>query len=225
MSGLPLRRQLAQLTVVGVDASDVTAVVGLVRSEQVGGIFLGGNATPLLRDGALSRVQAVTDLPVSVAVDDEGGRVQRIDALDGELPSARNAAATMTPLQVHDLGLQRAQALRARGVTVDYAPVLDVSDQPAQAVIGDRSYGPDPESVTAYAYAFASGLREGGVMPVFKHFPGHGHARGDSHRVLPQTPPLGRLSTSDLLPYERLAGFGAAGVMVGHLAVPGLTAA
>jgi beta-N-acetylhexosaminidase len=83
MTGLSLRRQLAQLVVVGVDAGDVTSTVRLVRTEQVGGIFVGGNATAVLRDSALSQVQAVAGVPVSVAVDDEGGRVQRIDALDG----------------------------------------------------------------------------------------------------------------------------------------------
>jgi beta-N-acetylhexosaminidase len=223
MTGLSLRRQLAQLVVVGVDAGDVTSTVRLVRTEQVGGIFVGGNATAVLRDSALSQVQAVAGVPVSVAVDDEGGRVQRIDALDGPLPSARTVASAMHPDQVHELGVRRGRALRARGVTTDYAPVLDVSDQPAGAVIGDRSYGSAPAAVAAYAYAFAAGLRESGVTPVFKHFPGHGHARGDSHRVLPETPPLHRLTATDLPPYERLAEFGAAGVMVGHLAVPGLT--
>ncbi|VVJ18942.1 beta-glycosyl hydrolase [Amycolatopsis camponoti] len=224
VAGLPVRHLLAQLLVVGVDAGDVKTTARLVRTEQVGGIFLGGNATAMLRDDAVARIQAGAELPVSVAVDDEGGRVQRIDALDGELPSARAVAATSTPRQVHDLGVRRAHALRARGVTVDYAPVLDVSEQPDHAVIGDRSYSADPRTVTTYAYAFAAGLREGGVTPVFKHFPGHGHARGDSHRVLPETPPLDRLTTTDLVPYDGLAAFGAAGVMVGHLSVPGLTA-
>jgi beta-N-acetylhexosaminidase len=75
--------------------------------------------------------------------------------------------------------------LRSRGVTVDLAPDVDLGGQPANAVIGDRSYGTDPAVVVRYAAAFAGGLREGGVLPVLKHFPGHGRANGDSHRGLP----------------------------------------
>ncbi|MGH4011827.1 MAG: glycoside hydrolase family 3 N-terminal domain-containing protein, partial [Pseudonocardiaceae bacterium] len=86
---LPLRRRLAQLLMVGVDARGPREALAVVTSEQVGGIFLPGSATGLLSGGALEQVQAAAVVPVAVAVDDEGGRVQRIDALDGELPSAR----------------------------------------------------------------------------------------------------------------------------------------
>jgi len=82
------RNRLAQRLVVGVDAAGPAAVVDTVRATQVGGIFIGGNATALLRNKALDKVQAVSTTPLAVSVDDEGGRVQRIDGLDGQLPSA-----------------------------------------------------------------------------------------------------------------------------------------
>jgi beta-N-acetylhexosaminidase len=215
------RAKLAQRLVVGVDAADVAGTVETVRASQVGGIFLGGNATALLKNQALRTVQAVSRVPLSVAVDEEGGRVQRIDALDGPLPSAR-AMAKLTPDAVRALAEKRGRQLAARGVTVDYAPDADVSDQPANSVIGDRSFSNDPAVVATYAAAFAQGLRAAGVTPVFKHFPGHGHSSGDSHEGEVSTPPLAQLRAADLRPYETLPQ-ARDQVMVGHLDVPGLT--
>jgi beta-N-acetylhexosaminidase len=223
IAALPMRRRLAQLLMVGVDARGPREALAVVRSEQVGGIFLPGSATGLLSNGALEQVQAAAELPVAVAVDDEGGRVQRIDTLDGELPSARSMAANLSIEQVHELAVKRGGQLRARGVTVDFAPSVDVSSQPDGAVIGDRSFSSDPNTVARYAGAFAKGLRDAGVLPVFKHFPGHGRATGDSHRGSVRTPPLAKLQEVDLLPYRQLLDGQLAAVMVGHLDVPGLT--
>lgn len=220
---LPLRRRLAQLVMVGVDPHDPGEARDLVATEQVGGIFVGGSATGLLSEGALAQVQEVAQLPVAVAVDDEGGRVQRFDEIAGSIPSAREMAATMTPQQVRELARERGAVLRASGVTVDLAPTVDVSSQPDDDVIGDRSFAADPEMVIRYAEAFAQGLRDSGVLPVFKHFPGHGRTDGDSHEEAVRTPPVAELQRTDMLPYRRLLGSGADAVMVGHLDVPGLT--
>ncbi|MGW7537900.1 glycoside hydrolase family 3 N-terminal domain-containing protein [Amycolatopsis sp. NPDC054798] len=217
------RARVAQLVVPGVNAGDPAGVADLVRTQQVGGIFVGDKKTTLLQNDALAGVQRAAKIPVSVAVDEEGGRVQRVDDLDGSIPSARQLAATKTPDEVRAIGEQRGKQLRARGVTVDYAPDADVSDEPDGAVIGDRSYSPDPEKARRYAMAFAEGLRAGGVQPVLKHFPGHGHGSGDSHRGTVVTPPLDQLRKVDLVPYRDISEYGQIGVMVGHLEVPGLT--
>jgi beta-N-acetylhexosaminidase len=222
-TALSPRDRLAQRLVVGVDAADPAAVVATVRATQVGGIFIGGDATALLRNQALAKVQDVATTPLAVSVDDEGGRVQRIDGLDGSLPSARKMAANNTPEQVRALARARGKALVARGVTVDLAPVVDVGRQPANSVVGDRAFSDDPAVVAGYAGAFADGLRDAGVLPVLKHFPGHGHASGDSHRGRVTTPPLADLKKADLRPYTELLDGGAVAVMVGHLDVPGLT--
>jgi beta-N-acetylhexosaminidase len=208
---------------VGVDPTIPGSARAVVAADAVGGVFAGGNATAILRDHALSGLRTAAGIPVAVAVDDEGGRVQRIDDLDGPMPSAREMAATMTPAQVRALAQRRGERLRARGITVDLAPVLDTSSQPANTVIGDRSFSADPATVSRYAGAFAAGLRDAGVLPVFKHFPGHGRASGDSHAALVSTPPLSTLRGHDLLPYRDLLGSGPASVMIGHLDVPGLT--
>ncbi|MFF4598632.1 glycoside hydrolase family 3 N-terminal domain-containing protein [Amycolatopsis sp. NPDC001319] len=223
ISSLDVRARVAQLVVPGVDAANPAAVTKLVQQQQIGGFFVGGNKTTLLQNHALDAVQQAAKIPVSVSVDEEGGRVQRIDDLDGSMPSARELAATKTPAEVRALGVQRGKQLHARGITVDYAPDADVSDEPDDAVIGDRSYSSDPAKVRQYAMAFAEGLRQGGVTPVLKHFPGHGHGSGDSHKGTVTTPPLDQLRKVDLKPYENIAGYGAVEVMVGHLDVPGLT--
>jgi beta-N-acetylhexosaminidase len=217
------RQRLAQLLFVGVSPTDPAAAVNLVRTEQVGGVFIGGNPTILLRGNALRAVQQAARWGVSVAVDEEGGRVQRIDQLDGSMPSARVMARTMTVDQVRAAGRERGEQMRARGVTMDFAPSLDVSSQPDNGPIGDRSFSSDPAKARDYGLAFAAGLRDAGVTPVFKHFPGHGHAQGDSHEGAVTTPPLSSLRNNDLVPYAAVAGFAGGEVMVGHLTVPGLT--
>lgn len=228
VDGLGPREQLAQRLMVGADAEDPRAAAEMVRTDQVGGIFLPGNATALLRDQALRALQAGARIPVTVAVDDEGGRVQRVDDLDGELPSAREMGA-LPPDEVRALAQERGRALAARGVTMDIAPVVDLGGQSDREVIGDRSFGTDPADVTRYARAFAEGLAAAGVAPVVKHFPGHGRADGDSHAGRVTTPPIDDLRAADLRPYADLISpgtplaDGVTGVMVGHLDVPGLT--
>lgn len=223
------RARLAQRLMVGADASDPRGTADTVRATQVGGLFVGGSATELLRDQALRGVQAMARIPLVVAVDDEGGRVQRIDELDGELPSARRMSS-LPPDAVRELGRVRGRALASRGVTTNLAPTVDVGRQRAGAVIGDRSFGADPGAVASLAAAFAEGQREAGIGTVLKHFPGHGRADGDSHRGRVTTPPLADLRAADLVPYAALLGPGGpladgrTGVMVGHLDVPGLTA-
>ena len=223
VSALPLRARLAQRLMVGVNPAQPDSARAAVARYGVGGVFIGGNPTAILRGNALGPAHAAGPVPVSVAVDEEGGRVQRIDQLDGSMPSARTMAATMNPEQVHALGAARGRQLSARGVTVDMAPVLDVDGGPEDGAIGDRSFSADPNTAARYAGAFAAGLRDAGVLPVFKHFPGHGRASGDSHDGLVTTPALGELRSDDLVPYRELLGTGTAAVMVGHLNVPGLT--
>ncbi|MBP2370513.1 glycoside hydrolase family 3 N-terminal domain-containing protein [Pseudonocardia parietis] len=228
VTALSPRDRIAQRLMVGVDASDPAGAAAIVKGSQVGGVFLGGNATALLRDGRMQALQDASRTPLAVAVDEEGGRVQRIDELDGDIPSARQMAASSTPEQVTEIARTRAEQLRARGVTWNLAPSVDVSDKPRSSVIGDRSFSDDPDIATSYARAWAEGQQAGGVYGVLKHFPGHGSGSGDSHEGSVSTPPLAELEQRDLKPYAALVGPGTPldgriGVMLGHLEVPGLT--
>lgn len=216
------RQKLAQLLTVGVTGT--ADAVNVVTSEQVGGIFFGSwTDSSLLTGGGVAQAQAAAIAPLMVTIDEEGGRVSRAGGLIGSAPSARDVAATMTVDQAYQQALDRGRQLRALGVTVNFAPDVDVSSQPADSVIGDRSYSSDPNRVTEYAGAVIRGYQDAGLGAVMKHFPGHGSGSGDSHTGAVTTPPLAQLQTSDLVPFRNLIGSGAA-VMVGHLDVPGLTA-
>ncbi|TSD99335.1 glycoside hydrolase family 3 protein [Skermania sp. ID1734] len=221
LNALQPRDKLAQLLTVGVTGTD--DAVNVVSKYHVGGIFIGGwTDQSLVTAGGLEKVNAAFNIPPMVTIDEEGGRVERLGNVIGALPAARTAAATMSPEQYYNVALQHGQAMRKLGITVNFAPDVDVSDEPANAVIGDRSFSDDPAKVTTYATQFIRAMHDAGVQPVIKHFPGHGHGSGDSHKGPVQTPPLAQLMTDDLVPFRNLVGSGA-GVMVGHLDVPGLT--
>ena len=120
-----------------------------------------------------------------VAIDQEGGRVARLRAGVEELPSMMALGATRDPGLSQRAGEQLAHDLRRAGVTLDFAPVLDLAVDRLNTVIGTRSFGADPDSVVELAQAFANGLTSGGITPTFKHYPGHGSTSVDSHIDLP----------------------------------------
>lgn len=223
LATMSAREKLAQLLMVGVTGADDAAAV--VADQRVGGIFVGNwTDKTMLTDGRLKGiVDSAGPLPLLVSVDEEGGRVSRLSSIIGSAPSARDLAASGNPDDAYQSALTRGRAMRGLGITVDFAPVVDVTDAPANTVIGDRSFSGDPAVVTEFAGAYARGLRDAGVLPVLKHFPGHGRADGDSHHGGVTTPPLEDLQASDLVPYRTLTSQGPVAVMVGHMEIPGLT--
>ncbi|MDJ0395570.1 glycoside hydrolase family 3 N-terminal domain-containing protein [Rhodococcus sp. G-MC3] len=215
------RQRLAQLLTVGV--AGTADAVDIMAREQVGGIFVGSwTDTSTLGEKEVPQIAGAAAVPPMVTIDEEGGRVSRVEDLLGSDPSARETASTMSVDETYQMALERGRGLKGLGVTVDFAPVVDVSSQPDDSVIGDRSYSDDPAEVVEYAGAYAQGLRDAGIQPVIKHFPGHGAGSGDSHTGAVTTPPLDQLMQSDLVPFAQLSQTGV-GVMVGHLDVPGLT--
>ena len=221
LASLSLRQKLAQLLNVGVTGTD--DALSIVQNEEIGGIFVGSwTDQSMLTNREVPQVASASKLPLMVTIDEEGGRVSRVADILGPDPSARKTAQTMAVEQTYQMALERGRGLKDLGITVNYAPDVDVSSQPDDSVIGDRSYSDDPQTVVAYAGAYAQGMRDAGIFPVIKHFPGHGSASGDSHRGEVTTPPLQDLIASDLIPFRELSGTGV-GVMMGHLEVPGLT--
>jgi beta-N-acetylhexosaminidase len=223
LKAMSTRDKLAQLLMVGVrDGDDARAVV---TTSHVGGIFIGSwTDMSMLGPNLVKDLSATTALPVAVSVDEEGGRVARLSKLIEPAPSARMMAQTLTPDEVYGLALDRGHKMRGLGITVDFAPDVDVTDAP-DGVIGDRSFSADPAKVIQYAGAFARGLHDAEIVPVLKHFPGHGHGSGDSHTgSVIVTPPLSQLQNDDLVPYRALLNaVSPQGAMVGHLQVPELT--
>ena len=168
--------------------------------------------------GALKRLtedcRSVLGRAAPILVDQEGGRVQRLGP--PHWPKYPPAAAYGRLYdRDHARGLAAARLgarliavdLAAMGIDVDCMPVADVPAAAADAVIGDRAFGNDPQKVAALASAFAEGLAEGGVLPVIKHIPGHGRATADSHQKLPRvTAERATLETSDFAAFRPLAG-------------------
>ena len=146
-AAIPLRDKLAQLLMVGVRNGDDAKAV--VTNFHVGGIFIGSwTDMSMLGPNLVKDLSVSTALPVAVSVDEEGGRVARLSKLIGPAPSARVLAQTQTPDQVYGLALERGHKMRGLGITVDFAPDVDVTNAPDDTVIGDRSFSDDPAKVT-----------------------------------------------------------------------------
>ena len=191
----------------------------------VGGLFIPSWADPeLLSDGprGINALREEAGRDFEVSIDFEGGRVQRFSEILGEYPSPQAMAEGHTPEEVEQMATEIGHSLRAHGVTVDFAPVLDV-DGGGLEVVGDRSFSTDPAAAGDYGAAFARGLKAAGVKAVFKHFPGHGRASGDTHLGQAVTPPLEELSGHEFVPFHTaLPQAPEAALMMGHLVVPGL---
>lgn len=218
-----LRATLASLLIVGVTDFDSARAA---LEQGVGGIFIPSWADPALltepgRDIAALKEAVGRDF--DVAIDFEGGRVQRHAEVLGGSPAARTLGDSKTADEVRDAARAVGERLRARGITVDFAPVADV-DTAGLDIVGDRAFGNEAAKVGQYAGAFASGLEDAGVDAVVKHFPGHGAASGDTHLGPAVTPPVDQLARLDGAAFAQLlTEHPDVGVMMGHLNVPGLS--
>jgi beta-N-acetylhexosaminidase len=228
LSKWSLKRRAAQLVVVPVEEDDVLSVRSLVAGGA-GGIILFGSDAPATMPADLAALRrAGGSVPPLVMVDEEGGEIQRMANLAGDMPWPRTMAATLTRAQTRALAEQTGRRMRAAGVTMDLAPVLDLSDGPGPDAAhpdGARSFGLKSSVAAAYGIAFARGLRAAGVIPVYKHFPGLGQATYNTDEGPASVPPFPVLKAAALLPFEAAIRAGATAVMVGNVTVPGLTGA
>lgn len=216
---LPLRQRIALLTWPALTAAQWDLAESVVRENHLGGVVL--LSAPADVGPAVARLKGANPRGVLVSVDEEGGTVQRLRGL-GVLPSAAQMAASHSPAQARAIIAEHAKAIAAAGIDVVLGPVVDVKPVDAEGPLGTRTFSDDPSVVAAFGRAYVEGWRDGGIVPVLKHFPGHGAASADSHTGVARTPPLAVLVQRDLLPYWDLAPLEPA-VMVGHLTVPGLT--
>lgn len=199
-----------------------------LRHPAVGGVLLfARNYTDPEQLGALTAdIRALRRPPLLIAVDQEGGRVQRfregLTALPaaGRLAEAYRTAPALAQEAAQQAGWIMASELRALGVDFSFAPVLDV-DRGISRVIGDRALGADPTTVATLALAWQRGARAAGMISVGKHFPGHGGTAPDSHESAARDPrALTDLEHTDLLAFRRLIDNGLAAVMMAHVAYP-----
>lgn len=168
------------------------------------------------------RVAARDWPPPLIAVDQEGGRVQRLRRLCPLHPSARDVGR-QGPGLAREVGRSMGRDLRGLGFNTDFAPVLDLDTHRDNPIIGDRAFGSTPEDAIPSALAFLQGIREAGIQPCGKHFPGHGDARADSHLELPVIDvPEETLARREMAPFQAAFREGLDLVMTAHCLYPTL---
>jgi beta-N-acetylhexosaminidase len=220
-------RLAEQTLVVPVDESDVAAVSAEI-SAGAGGVILFGSSAPANLGTSLRALSASAPGGIApfVMTDEEGGVVQRMANLVGSLPSARQMAATLSPAQIRQLLTTVAQRMRAAGVTMDLAPVLDLDNGVGpnnQDPDGTRSFSLNAGIAGTDGVAFMQGLEAGGVIPVVKHFPGLGQASANTDVKPATTQPWSVLQHAGLLPFETAIASDAPVVMIANATVPGLS--
>jgi beta-N-acetylhexosaminidase len=212
LSRLTLRQKVGQLFVFGFMGEDTDYGLGeTIRKLQPGGIIVFGRNIKSARQLAALNFSAqriskqMTELPLLIAVDQEGGDVIRIHT-SPPLPSALALGQTQSAELAQQAGYHTGVLLKTLGFTMDLAPVMDVSDPKQYSFIGTRTFGKDPNVVALMGGSFASGLQRAGILPTAKHFPGHGGVRGDSHQMTPEREvSLNEMLKQDLLPFAALA--------------------
>lgn len=171
-------------------------------------------------------IKTMGDIPAIISVDQEGGRVQRLDERVGfeKHPSMAEIGATLDESIAFKLGEKIGSELKSIGVDMDMAPVLDIFSNPQNRVIADRAFGQNSEIVKKMSLAFADGLSSKKIMPVGKHFPGHGDTVKDSHIDLPIIDKdKEELKSLELIPFIEAVRKKLPGLMVAHIAVPKIT--
>ena len=204
----------------------------MLRHPLVGGVilFTRNYRDPQQLSQLVGAIHAERSPPLIVAVDQEGGRVQRFRPGFSLLPPARRIGhefdldARAGVALARSLGWLMAAELRAHGVDISFAPCVDL-DLGVSEVIGERAFHASPEAVGQLALAWMLGMREAGMAATAKHFPGHGAVVADSHHTLPvDRRPLADLA-ADLAPYRRLIANGLPAIMVAHVLFPGVDSA
>ncbi|MBR4672611.1 MAG: beta-N-acetylhexosaminidase [Bacilli bacterium] len=173
-------------------------------------------------------VKSTAKIPMFMSIDEEGGNVQRLYYLKEDdityIPYMQEVGNKNDLELTKNVGKVLAEELRVFGINMDFAPVIDVYSNPNNTVIGKRAFGSDKELVAKHGMALANGLEENGVIPVYKHFPGHGNTAVDSHFALPVVDKTKEeLLDLDLYPFKEVIKNGAKIIMIGHLAVPSIT--
>lgn len=197
------------------------AVRKLIDNYEVGGvIFMQG--TPVRQVELLNDYQTRSQVPMLIAMDAEWGPAMRLDSTV-QFPRQMTLGAAASPSLAYAYGRECARQLRQVGVHVNFAPVLDVNNNPENPVINSRAFGENREMVTLLGGEYSNGLQDGGVLACAKHFPGHGDTDVDSHEELPFIMhDVSRLDSIELYPFRNVISTGIGSMMIAHLFVPSL---
>ena len=193
-----------------------------IREFKVGSLcFFQG--TPQKQAELTNRYQGLSDVPLMVAIDAEWGLGMRFKENGFSYPRQLTLGAVQDNRLIFEMGKDIGRQLKRLGIHVNFAPVVDINNNPLNPVINDRSFGEDRYNVTAKSYMYMRGMQTEGVMACAKHFPGHGDTDVDSHHDLPQiNHDRQRLDSIELYPFEILAARGLGSMMIAHLSVPAI---
>jgi beta-N-acetylhexosaminidase len=217
-----LREKIAQLFLVGVSGPELTREERIAIEHYGFGGFILFDHNCCVPAQILSLCRALWETghnhPPFIAIDQEGGRVHRLPVPFTHFPPAARIGATDNPNFAYQAARATAEELAAVGINFDFAPVLDVNSNPKNPVIGDRSFGSDPKEVIAFSERWIQGLRDGGIIPCGKHFPGHGDTDKDSHLDLPVVDrSLEELTKVELPPFISACHDGIESLMTAHV--------
>ncbi len=199
----------------------IDEVINLITNQKVGGVifFQGG---PVRQAVLTNKYQLLAKTPLLVAMDAEWGVSMRLDSTV-KYPYQNRLGGIKDNRLLYEMGAEIARQCRRLGVHVNFAPVIDVNNNPKNPVIGFRSFGEDPINVAKKGYAYMSGMQDNHVLATAKHFPGHGDTDSDSHKTLPVIPhDKARLDSIELLPFKELINTGLGAIMTAHLHIPQL---
>ncbi|MBQ4344822.1 MAG: serine hydrolase [Muribaculaceae bacterium] len=221
-SSLSNRQRVAQLFIPMIGPSSNKAMAAIsreVEKNEVGGLLFSRGSVEQYAT-LINHAQSITNVPLMITLDGEWGLAMRMKETP-RYPYNMGLGAIKDETLLYNYGREIARQCKAMGIHVNFAPVLDVNSNPANPVIGYRSFGEDPERVSRLGIAYSLGLEGGGVMSVSKHFPGHGDTSVDSHDSLPTIyHSQAKMREVDLVPFESYIESGLSGIMVGHLSVP-----
>jgi beta-N-acetylhexosaminidase len=197
-------------------------VKSLVKKYNIGSvcIFQGG---PVKQAVIMNELQRMAKTPIMMSMDAEWGVGMRLTDSVLPLPKQMMLGAMKDQTIVYKFGQVVAEQCKRMGIQVNYAPVVDVNNNPNNPVINDRSFGEDKYKVAAYGIQYMKGMQESGVMACAKHFPGHGDVSVDSHLDLPViNKSMAQLDSLELYPFRQIFAAGISSVMLGHLYIPAI---
>jgi beta-N-acetylhexosaminidase len=227
MSPSALRHQIGQLLIAGFDGQQLPVELrSLAREFGLGGVILFARNVgepEQVAELCYDAVRLSPQLPPWVSVDQEGGRVARLKAPFTEWPPMATLGRSGDVRLAERFARALASELKAVGITLDYAPVLDIQTNPKNVVIGDRALSEEAEEAARLGAAIVTALQAEGVAACGKHFPGHGDTEADSHLELPLVEhPLERLRSVEFGPFKAAIAAGVATMMTAHVFLPAL---
>ena len=207
---MTIDEKIGQLLIVGIDGYNIDEkTIKMIQKYHIGGFILfnrniqDANQTISLIN-SLKETNESNDIPLFISLDEEGGRVTRLPHEFIKTPSSKKIGKKDDESITYEIGKTIGRNVKSLGFNLDFAPVLDIFSNPNNTVIGDRAFGTNPEIVWKHGIQLMNGIKSEDVIPVIKHFPGHGDTTVDSHEDLPFIDKnLGQIENFELIPFKK----------------------